>query len=86
MAAGIVTDVNGAKSRAAGTLRELREALGIRVNEQARAMGVHPSTVCRIESGVNPLGELTIRRYAGALGFDVVLKFVPTEKVPDAAE
>lgn len=58
----------------------------MRVTEQARAMGCHPSTVCRIESGVNPLGEQTIRRYASALGFEVVLRFVPSEATPDAAE
>lgn len=53
-------------------LKAIREAWGITVDQQAKAMGVLQCSVCQLETRGNVTVE-TLRRYAKALGGGVAV-------------
>lgn len=54
-------------------IREARERLGMKPADLARATGLSPGAISRIEAGERVPGGATLRRLAQALGLDVGL-------------
>jgi transcriptional regulator with XRE-family HTH domain len=55
-------------------LRHTRKSRQITQVEMARASGIGQSMISEIETGVSQPTVQTLRRYADALGLDIVLK------------
>lgn len=61
-----------------GDLKQLREDLGIRQSDVAKEMQMSQPGVSKIEKGEGDIGLMTLCRYAGALGMQPTISFMPT--------
>ncbi|MEO8469658.1 MAG: helix-turn-helix transcriptional regulator [Chloroflexota bacterium] len=70
------------RRRIGGQVREIREDLGATQADLARAVGVAPSHVARIEAGTVGMSQLTHLAIAAALGADLSVRLFPTGGAP----
>lgn len=73
---------------AAGWLKAIREALGITATQQAKNLGVAPSTVTRLETSEadDSITLSTLRRAAEVLGCELQYALVPKQSLAETLE